>query len=125
MIRRKLPRLLAMVAAQWSNLFVPVWQRVNGKWVKSHSFRGGWQGSRLTMLVFCLTITEAMSEVPMIASGKVATVGIMDDWYLAGNARDIAVGWPALEQALAKGVTSYRHVNLRSGRQHWTNIKRH
>ena len=54
------------------------------------------------MLAFCLTITEAMSEVPMIESGKVSTVEIMDDWYLAGNARGIAIGWPDLEATLAK-----------------------
>ncbi len=100
-VRTLLPEALPMLAGQWQNQKVNVWQQVQGKWTKFESERGGWQGSRLTQLAFCLSLQETLASVPMLREPKVTAIGVADDWYIVGHAQRIADGCPELENQLA------------------------
>ena len=45
-LRTKVPLLAGRMAAQWSPPTV-TWQRVEGKWPRSTTQRGEWQGARI------------------------------------------------------------------------------
>jgi hypothetical protein len=52
--RLYLPSLAPLAAAQWQNQSTAVWQRVHGKWRLTYTARGGWQGSQLMQIMFCV-----------------------------------------------------------------------
>ena len=102
--RALVPRLAPMLAGQWRNGCSVAWQRVAeapGAWRRDLAWRGGWQGSRLTQIAFCLDLRQAIADSGVAAAAAVQHVGVADDLYLVGNASTLASGWPALEQALA------------------------
>ena len=71
-----------MVAAQWQHRATVGWQRCDGAWRATLSTRGGWQGSRLMMVAFCLGLEEGLDAVPFLAGDldvKVGRVGYQDD----------------------------------------------
>ncbi len=54
-----------MLARQWRNSKVIVWQQILGTWPELESERGGWHGSRVTQLAFCLSLQETLANVPV------------------------------------------------------------
>ena len=100
--RRHLPQIAPILAGAWATGRVRVWQRCSGSgWRLSWSWRGGWQGSRLTQTAFCLSLNDAFGDTDMCKSGVVARVVIADDFYLVGPAAQQARMWPQFEAALA------------------------
>eukprot|EP00973_Karenia_brevis_P024996 3444603-Karenia_brevis.AAC.1 len=64
--------------------------------------RGGWQGSRLVMVMFCFSLEESFARVPMLRpGGGVVRTGYQDDTYMIGKASLQLQQWPDLTAALA------------------------
>eukprot|EP00974_Lingulodinium_polyedra_P012440 1201298-Lingulodinium_polyedra.AAC.1 len=77
------------MAGHWSEGGVQAWQRVNGiGWQSRESRRGGWQGSRATMVAYACDAEEAFEEAfgGLGSKESIARVGIMDDFYLVADA---------------------------------------
>ena len=97
-LRDKCPNVARMMAGHWSTGVVYGWQRVAGcgwQWVASE--RGGWQGSRATMVAYAVDAEAAFRDAGL---QHVSRIGITDDFYLAGNIANIASKWPDLESSL-------------------------
>eukprot|EP00973_Karenia_brevis_P021576 2965755-Karenia_brevis.AAC.1 len=69
-VREHCPDLFPMLCGQWRNARVVAWQRVDGRWVPYDSWRGGWQGSRLTQITFCIDLLCAFDGAPMFQSQR-------------------------------------------------------
>ena len=94
--RTRLPRIAALAASQWRLGQTTVWQRAEGQWRRSMAERGGWQGSRLMQVLFCMGLEHALHKVPMLQ----ARVAYQDDAYFFGKASHLAAQWPTLVEAL-------------------------
>ena len=106
-----------LAAAQWQNGFTYFWMMVAGKWRKYKAWRGGVQGSYVIKVVFDGVITTAIRAVTATTNnwhkkaangqaqgagrnGRVATVGIADDWYMCGRASRVLETFRLLERYL-------------------------
>ena len=98
--RRLAPALLPMLLGQWRRP-VKAWQRVEEGWRCDGSGRGGWQGSRLTQVAFCIDLHDALASTRMVREGGVQRVGVADDLYLVGDAGAQAERWEDFEAILA------------------------
>ena len=100
--RKRAPSLAPMMAAQWQHRATVGWQRCDGAWRATFSTRGGWQGSRLMMVAFCLGLEEGLDAVPFLADVdiKVGRIGYQDDTYLVGTASALNAGNDDLIKAL-------------------------
>ena len=94
------PELAPLAAAEWQNQGTRVWQVVDGKWQLSFTARGGWQGSRLMQVAFCVGLENTMRSIPSI--NMLSRIGYQDDQYLVGAPKHVLALWPHMQQALAK-----------------------
>jgi len=102
-VRVSLPGLLGVVKAQWQNEKNSFWMRVDGRWVKSVTKRGGFQGLRFITVMFCLALKRSVREGRPVSGNDLAMPGYQDDCYLVGKLQSIADTWQNLASALAKG----------------------
>ena len=85
-LNARVPELARLVHAVWGQKSTTYWQRVDGAWRAATTARGGWQGSRWAMLLFCFALEDSMDAMPEEVQSKVTRVGYQDDTYLVGNA---------------------------------------
>ena len=102
-VRVSLPGLLGVVKAQWQNEMNSFWMRVDDRWVKSVTKRGGFQGLRFITVMFCLALKRSVREGRPVSGNDLAMPGYQDDCYLVGKLQSIADTWQNLASALAKG----------------------
>ena len=97
---KRSPQLAPMLAGQWGRGATKYWmRRDDGTWRVGWTNTGGWQGSRLTHIVFAFDLEDAFEETQL--TQEITRVGIADDFYLVGSAARQAEIWPQLESALA------------------------
>ena len=96
-------QVASLAAAEWAQK-PEYYIEVQGKWQCQQTHRGFWQGRRLAMLMFCLSLARSLadSELDLRASG-VAYVSIQDDTYLIGSLKTFSNKRGQLVQALARG----------------------
>ena len=105
-MREQCPAVARMMAGHWSAGPTLGWQRVTGSnWRRCSAERGGWQGSRATMVAYAIDAEAAFHKAEL---AHIARIGITDDFYLAGSASHIATKWPMLEEALQEHGHSLR-----------------
>ena len=59
------PRLASMAATEWSNQNTVYWQRLEGKWIRKTTNRGGWQGARMMQILFALGLEMTMRKIQL------------------------------------------------------------
>ena len=74
-----------LAAAEWAQK-PEYWINVQGKWQCHQTHRGFWQGRRLSMLMFCLSLAKSLADPSLGLRGAgLAYVSIQDDTYLVGS----------------------------------------
>ena len=99
----RVPELAHLVLAEWGPGRTMYWQRIDGEWKISPTMRGGWQGSRLAMIMFCMSLEHSMDAMPQPVKDHVARVGYQDDTYFVGNMYTLASEWDGVNEAFASG----------------------
>ena len=75
-VTHKMPALAPLAAAEWRPEGTRVWQRVLGAWRGTTTYRGGWQGSRLTQNGFCAAMVSSLERCPPVGAAR---IGYQDD----------------------------------------------
>ena len=99
----RVPKLQKLVFAEWCGRSSKYWQRVDGSWRAACTSRGGWQGSRLAMIMFCFSLEDAFQAHAETSGHSLCRVGYQDDTYIVGNIFDIQCHWDVLVKVLEKG----------------------
>ena len=99
----RVPELAHLVLAEWGPGRTMYWQRIDGEWKISPTMRGGWQGSRLAMIMFCMSLEQSMDAMPQPVKDHVSRVGYQDDTYFVGNMYTLASEWDGVNEAFASG----------------------
>eukprot|EP00973_Karenia_brevis_P030373 4188491-Karenia_brevis.AAC.1 len=91
-----------MVHSELQNADTDFWQRIDGRWRKRATQRGGFQGMRLVTLLFCSSLEESRDGMPDTIKTSTAKPGYQDDNYLLGSIGRIAEHWEGILQAYAR-----------------------
>ena len=92
-----------LVLSFWGNRSSTIWQRCEGQWRASLTARGGFQGTLLAMVMFCMSLEQSYSNMPVGLQDAVTRVGYQDDTYLVGNLKLVSNHWPSMIDAFATG----------------------
>ena len=82
---RRTPVLAYLASNIWGCMTTTVWQRCNGQWVQSGSSRGGFQGMRFVMFLFCFSLAYSCDLLPADVTSQLVRVGYQDDTYFVCN----------------------------------------
>ena len=103
-VMEQLPRLTGIVRSELQNGETEYWQKMDGKWVKKTMWRGGYQGKRLIIVLFCCSLIWAQragrEKVEDKYHKEEAKLGYQDDNYLVGKVENFVEAWPATKEAL-------------------------
>ena len=95
--------MAALAAAEWGQR-PEYWIEVQGAWKLQETYRGFWQGRRLAMLMFCLSLSKCLADPDLdLKQAGLDYASIQDDTYLIGKMSCFAMKRDSLLAALAKG----------------------
>jgi hypothetical protein len=93
----------SLAATEWE-VNPTYWLEVEGEWQLKPTFRGFWQGRRLAMTMFCLSLAESLGDPQLDLRGAgLAAVSIQDDTYLVGRLHKFHDCYGGLVSRLQRG----------------------
>ena len=115
----------SLAAAEWSQS-PEYWIEVNGAWRRCATQRGFWQGRRLAMLMFCLSLAKSLSDPALgLRPSNLKYVSIQDDTYLMGPLRTFSEKREGVANALAAGGHELQPAKCQAWVPTWDEVQTH
>ena len=112
----------ALAAAEWG-VKPEYWIEVDGQWKLNVTHRGFWQGRRLAMLMFCLSLSKSLLDPSLaLKESGLACASIQDDTYLVGSLHTFAEKRAELLLALGKGGHELQPAKCKAWAPAWDGI---